>query len=248
MSYDKHWVDADRIYRITRDFFGNNLQLSRVAPPIAPLLKQDFAEVEDSTRMLQTEVTLAVDENQFREERFVIADPNVFEFFNLEFVAGDPATALAGPLDFVLTERAAERYFGNEDPIGKTLNLMGQADVTVRAVIRDLPENTHMQFELMASIEAIPLMLGPNALESWGSNNYFTYIRLPAGYDPDNLESRFQRFPGPALECRRRVELRARPAAAARHPPDVETAMTSGAPTAASQRSTRSRRSRSWSC
>ena len=59
----------------------------------------------------------------------VIADPNVFEFFNLEFVSGDSDSALAGPLDIVLTERAAERYFGNEDPIGQTLNLMDQADV-----------------------------------------------------------------------------------------------------------------------
>ncbi len=193
-SYDKHWDDADRIYRVTRDFLGNNLQLSRVAPPIAPLLKQDFAEVEDSTRILQTEVTLAVDDDQYLEDDFVIADPNVFEFFNLEFVAGDPSTALAGPLDFVLTERAAERYFGNEDPIGKTINLMGQADVTVRAVIRDLPENTHMSFELIGSMAAIPIMLGPNALDSWGSNNYFTYIRLPEGYDPANLESQFNDF------------------------------------------------------
>jgi putative ABC transport system permease protein len=193
-SYDKHWEGADQIYRVTRDFFGNNLQLARVAPPIAPLLKQDFSEVEDSTRVLQTEVTLAVDENQFLEDDFVIADPNVFEFFNLEFVAGDPSTALSGPLDFVMTERAAERYFGNEDPIGKTINLMGQADVTVRAIIRDLPENTHMSFELIASMEAIPLMLGPNALDSWGSNNYFTYIRLPEGYDPYNLESQFNDF------------------------------------------------------
>ncbi len=193
-SYDKHWDDADRIYRVTRDFLGNNLQLSRIAPPIAPLLKQDFAEVEDSTRILQTEVTLAVDEDQYLEDDFVIADPNVFEFFNLEFVAGDPSTALAGPLDFVLTERAAERYFGNEDPIGKTINLMGQADVTVRAVIRDLPENTHMSFELIGSMAAIPTMLGPNALDSWGSNNYFTYIRLPEGYDPANLESQFNDF------------------------------------------------------
>ena len=52
LSYDKHWVDAERTYRVTRDFFGNNLQLAAVAPPIAPLMKQDFAEVEDITRIL----------------------------------------------------------------------------------------------------------------------------------------------------------------------------------------------------
>ena len=194
MSYDKHWVDADRIYRVTRDFFGNDLELARVAPPIAPLLKQDFAEVEDATRILATEITLTKDETQFRETQFVLADPNVFDFFNLEFVSGEPETALDGPLNLVLTERAAQRYFGDEDPIGQVMNIMGQADVTVTAVIRDLPDNTHMEFELLGSIEILYSMFGPEALDSWGSNNYFTYIRLPEGYDPANLEAQFNDF------------------------------------------------------
>lgn len=194
-SFDKHWVDAERIYRVTRDFFGNDLELAAVAPPIAPLMKQDFAEVEAVTRILQTgDVTLTRGDTRVRERQLVIADPNVFDFFNLEFVTGDPDSALNGPLDIVLTERAAERYFGDEDPIGQTLNLMDQADVTVRAIIKDLPDNTHMEFEILGSIEAIPLMMGPSELESWGSNNYYTYVRLPAGYDPAALEAQFNDF------------------------------------------------------
>jgi putative ABC transport system permease protein len=194
MSYDKHWDNADRIYRVTRDFFGNNLELARIAPPIAPLLKQDFAEVEAATRILATEVTLSRGDNRMRETQFVVADPNVFEFFNLEFVSGDAESALARPTNIVMTERAVERYFGDEDPIGQVLNLMSQADVTVTGVIKDLPENTHMEFQIIGSMDAVPLMLGPEALESWGSNNYFTYIRLPDGYDPANLDTQFNDF------------------------------------------------------
>ncbi len=194
-SYDKHWDDADRIYRVTRDFFGNNLELAAVAPPIAPLMKQDFSEVEDIVRILATGgIALSRDDTRFREENMVIADPNIFEFFNLEFVTGDPGTALANPTDIVLTERAVARYFGNEDPIGQTLNLMDQADVTVTAIIKDLPDNTHMAFELVGSMAAIPLMMGPDELESWGSNNYYTYARLPQGYDPADLEAQFNDF------------------------------------------------------
>ena len=180
VSYDKHWDNADRIYRVTRDFLGNDLRLAAVAPPIAPLMKQDFAEVEDITRILVTGgITLSRDDIRIREERMVIADPNIFEFFNLEFVDGDPESALARPTDIVMSERAVARYFGDEDPIGQTLNLMDQADVTVTAVIKDLPDNTHMEFEIVGSIAAIPLMMGPEELESWGSNNYYTYARLP---------------------------------------------------------------------
>jgi putative ABC transport system permease protein len=195
LSYDKHWENADRTYRVTRDFFGNNLKLAAVAPPIAPLMREDFPEIEDVVRILSAGgLTLSRDDLRIREDNLVIADANVFEFFNLDFVSGDPATALARPTDIVLSRRAAERYFGNEDPIGQTLNLMGQADVTVTAIFEDLPDNTHMAFELVGSIAAIPLMMGPGELERWGSNNYYTYLRLPEGYDPQDLESRFTDF------------------------------------------------------
>ena len=195
LSYDRHWDNADRVYRVTRDFFGNNLRLAAVAPPIAPLLKQDFADIEDAVRIMPTgDVTLTRGELQIREGSLAIADPNVFEFFNLEFVDGDPATALARPTNIVMTERAVERYFGAEDPIGQTINLMGQAEVTVTAIIRDLPDNTHFAFEILGSMAAIPMIMGPEELESWGSNNYYTYVRLPAGYDPATLESQFNDF------------------------------------------------------
>lgn len=194
-SYDKFWPNSDRIYRVTRDFFGNELELAAVAPPIAPLMKQDFPEVEDITRLLATgSVSLSRGETTIREEDLVIADPNVFEFFDLEFVSGDPENALAQPTNIVMTERAVARYFGSEDPIGQSLNLMGQADVTVSAVVRDLPNNTHMAFQVLGSMDAVPLMMGPEELESWGSNNYYTYARLPAGYDPANLEAQFNDF------------------------------------------------------
>jgi len=195
LSYDKHWENADRTYRVTRDFFGNNLKLAAVAPPIAPLIKQDFAEVEDITRILSAGgVSLTRGDIRLRENNLVIADPNVFEFFNLEFVSGDAESALARPTDIVMSERAVRRYFGDEDPIGQTLNLMDQADVTVTAIIKDLPDNTHMSFELIGSMAAIPLMMGEGELESWGSNNYYTYARLPEGYNPADLESQFNDF------------------------------------------------------
>ncbi|MEQ9563818.1 MAG: ABC transporter permease, partial [Woeseiaceae bacterium] len=194
-SYDKHWVNADRTYRVTRDFFSNNLRLAAVAPPIAPLLKNDFPEIEDVTRIMAPGgLTLSYGDVRLREENMVIADANIFDFFDLRFVQGDAATALARPTNVVMTERAAERYFGNDDPIGKTLNLMDQAEITVSAIIEDIPHNSHMAFELIGSIDAIPMMLGPDELESWGSNNYYTYLRLPAGYDPADLESRFEAF------------------------------------------------------
>ena len=194
-SYDKHWQNADRIHRVTRDFFGNNLRLATIAPPIAPLLKQDFPEIEDITRVMTPgRIALTIDEKTINDETLVIADANVFEFFNLVFVSGDPDIALAAPTNIVLSERAADRYFGSEDPIGKTINVAGQADFTVTGVFEDLPDNSHMQFEIVTSIAIVPMLNGEGALESWGSNNYYTYLRLPEGYNPDDLEAKFEDF------------------------------------------------------
>jgi putative ABC transport system permease protein len=194
-SFDQHWENSDRIYRVTRDFFSNNLRLAAVAPPIAPLLQEDFPEIEDATRLLAApQASISRGDDTFVEDGVAIADRNVFDFFDIQFVTGNPETALARPTDFVLTRRAAERYFGNDDPVGQTLRFMDQVDVTVTAVIEDLPENTHMTFEILGSMDAIPMMMGPDEMESWGSNNYYTYLRLPEGYDPEDLSSRFPEF------------------------------------------------------
>ena len=194
-SYDKHWQDADRIHRVTRDFFSNNLRLASIAPAIAPLLQQDYPEIEDITRIMGVgSIALTIDENTINDETFVIADPNVFEFFDLTFVSGDPDTALTAPTNIVLSERAAERYFGSSNPMGQTINVAGRADFTVTGIFEDLPDNTHMRFEIVTSINVIPMLMGPDELESWSSNNYYTYLRLPEGYNPDDLEAKFEDF------------------------------------------------------
>ncbi|MEO0425343.1 MAG: ABC transporter permease, partial [Pseudomonadota bacterium] len=195
LSYDKHWVDADRTHRVVRDFYGNNLRLAAVAPPIGPLLQQDFPEVEDQVRMLVPgQITLVVDGEPRVEDHMVVADTHAIDFLGLEVLEGDRASALASPTSLVMTRRGAERYFGSESAVGKTLQLMGRLELTVTAVIEDLPTNTHMAFEMLASITAVPLLLGEDQLENWGSNNYYTYLRLQPGTSPEALEERFPGF------------------------------------------------------
>jgi len=194
-SYDQQWDNAERIYRVTRDFNDNNLQLAAIAPPIAPLLKEDFPEIEDITRIFPTGKTaLSRGNDTYIENSVAIADRNVFDVFKLRFISGEPETALRRPTDFVLTQSAAARYFGQENPIGQTLRFMDQVDVTVTAVIENLPDNSHMAFEFLGSMDAVPMMLGAEEMQNWSNNNYYTYLRLPAHYEPDKLASRFPDF------------------------------------------------------
>ena len=195
LSYDKHWTNADRIYRVTRDFFGNDLRLARVAPPVGPLLAQDYAEIEDMTRAMgMSSIALTCGDRIFPDENMVLADHNLFDFFEIDFVQGDINTALSAPTNIILSQRAADRIFGGDNPIGKTVNLMNQADMTVAGIFKDLPDNTHMSFELVASIDVLPIMMGPEALTNWGSNNFFTYLLLPDEAAAERLEADFPEF------------------------------------------------------
>ena len=195
LSFDQHYPDADRIVRVTRDFFSNNLRLAAVAPPIAPLIAQDFDDVEDAVRVLRASgLSFTREDRTTLEDSAVFADPALFEFFDLTLISGNLDGALEVPTNLVMTERAASRYFGPEDPIGQTLSLMGQADLKVVAVIEDLPDNTHMAFEMIGSMTLIPAFMGANELESWGSNNYYTYLRLREGTDYRDLEGQLPAF------------------------------------------------------
>ena len=194
-SFDKQWNNAERTYRVTRDFFSNNLRLAAVAPVIGPLLAEQFPEIEDVTRaMAFSEVGIRVEQEQFRVDSLVMADPNIFEFFELEVLHGEVFSALDQPSNLVLTRRAAERYFGTDNPVGRRVTFMGQSEATVAGVIENLPRNTHMRFDMLLSIHVAPLLMGADTLESWANNTYYTYLRLPQNYDPDNLTARFPAF------------------------------------------------------
>ena len=194
-SYDKQWPGAEHTVRVTRDFFANNVRLAAVAPPIGPLLVEEFPEIEAMTRFMNAgEAGIRVGDRSYLADRVAVADPNAFEFFNFTVLHGDGDNPLSQPNHLVLTKSAAEKYFGTDNAVGRTMEFMGQAELNVTAIIADLPRNTHMDFAMLASTTALPILMGPNAMENWGSNNYYTYLRLPPDYDVTALTDRFAGF------------------------------------------------------
>ena len=127
ISYDKFNTKADGIYRVTREWFNedgaSSLHLARVAPPIGPLLKNDFPQiVKEETRLLQDEnVQLKVGEKSFIENRFFWAEQSTFKIFTVHFVKGNKDNALSEPKSIVITLSMAKKYFGNEDALGKSI-------------------------------------------------------------------------------------------------------------------------------
>src|SRR5690606_35509181 len=145
LSYDGYHENADRIVRVSRAWFNQNgeisLHLGHAAPPFAPLIKSDFGDdVEQAVRFFNANPLIKYNQESFVEERFFFADPEIFEVFSWELLAGN-ATDLGTFGDaIILTESMAMKYFGNENPIGKTLELelVGQkVSFQVRGLMAD---------------------------------------------------------------------------------------------------------------
>jgi putative ABC transport system permease protein len=201
MSYDGYHENSDNIYRVSREFFNSDeessLHLGHCAPPYCPLLKQDFeGPVVEAVRFRNGyRPLLTFEEKQFEEERFFWVDPEVFDIFSWKMIAGDPKEALAEPNKLVLTERAARKYFGDEDALGKTINYNNQGDLLVTGIIEDVPHNSHFQIDMLGSFATLENFMGrERMMQNWGSNNYSTYLLLKDGYDPVDLEAQFPDF------------------------------------------------------
>jgi putative ABC transport system permease protein len=205
LSYDKYQPNADRVYRVTRTFLNPetkavSLTLSTISPPFAPLLKNDFGEIEDLTRTISNGNTpMRFGEKMFNEDNVMFADDRFFNFFKTEVTKGDPKTALTGPYSVMMTEETAKKYFDNEDPINKIvrINVGAYFDFKVTGVFKAFPANTHFHPEIMLSFNTLndTLIYGAQNLRTnWGNNSFFTYIRLPDHYDPKKLEARFPAF------------------------------------------------------
>lgn len=201
LSYDRYHENADRIYRVTRNFIDRDgsttLHLGHVAPPFGPLIANDFPDIEAVTRMLNTTVTLRYEDNVFTEENAFFAEPNIFNIFTIPVVAGDPTTALENPFSVMLNETMAKKYFGDEDPIGKQLLVNGQMNASVTGIFKDFPDNSHMHPDMLVAFSTlnVPEIYGEEGLRTnWGNNSFSTYILLPEGYPAENIEAQFPDF------------------------------------------------------
>ena len=203
LSYDKFNKKADRIYRVTREWFNedgaSSLHLARVAPPIGPLLKNDFPQIVlEETRLLQDgNVPLKVGEKSFIEDRFFWAEQSTFKIFTVHFIEGNENKALSEPKCVVITQSEAKKYFGNEDAIGRTIKYRNLGELKVTGVIKDVPENSHLKYDFLASFITLydSSIIGRKTLEeNWGSNNYLTYVLLPPNVPISGLKDKIPSF------------------------------------------------------
>ncbi|MGA9407671.1 MAG: ABC transporter permease, partial [Bacteroidota bacterium] len=203
LSYDTFNKNSDRIYRVTREWFNqdgtSNLHLARVAPPIGPLLKNDFPNIvlEEARFMHDYNTFLKIQNNSVIEKKFYWAEPSAFKIFTIPFIEGDPNVALQEPNSVVITESSAKKYFGSGDPMGKTINYEHVRDLKITGIIKDVPEYSHFKYDFLASFLTLndSVIMGRKYLEgNWSSNNYLTYILLPEKFPIHELENKIPGF------------------------------------------------------
>ncbi|HEY0897015.1 MAG TPA: ABC transporter permease [Sphingobacteriaceae bacterium] len=202
-SYDRFHRKADQIYRIERSFNDPesgmvNLELGAVAPPFAPLLLNDFKEIENLTRFIPNGSTpLRYEEKMFNQDDVYWADEKFFQVFDVRVTRGNPGNALNEPYSIMLSEEAAQKYFGKADPMNRMIRMNNQFDFRVTGVFEALPPNAHFHPEVMLSFNTLrdPAIYGEENLRTnFGNNSFYTYLQLPQGYDPERLESQFPAF------------------------------------------------------
>lgn len=203
-SYDRYNEKANRIVRVVfkGTVQGQAMKEANVMPPTAQTLLKDYPEVEAATRLRLTgSAIFSHGEKSFKEEGLAFTDADFFSIFTLPFVKGDPRTALLEPNTVVISEAVAQKYFGQEDPMGKLLEVKSRnATLKVTGVMKAIPVNSHFHFDIFASIISLP----DQNSDSWMTSGYFTYLLLKPGITWPQLEAKLpqvvEKYMGPQLQ------------------------------------------------
>jgi len=190
LSYDRFHEHGKHIYRIIeKNQYDTGISYSAITPaPIAPLIKSQAPEVTDFARFWPETLTLKFGEKSFSLHSGII-DPSFLKIFSFPLAKGDQETCLANPASILLTEESAEKIFGNEDPLGKTLLFEGK-DVAVTGIIADIPRNSHLQFDCLVPL-SLAQELGIN-LDNWAYSRYFSYVQLHAEASPSEVNEKIK--------------------------------------------------------
>jgi len=195
MSYDTYYPRADRIYRVTVDYLDDDITGVDFPAPFARTLENDFPEVEQAGRYAtplfisdgSNYVRRAAQEQNTFETGFAFFDQELVDIFQLPMVYGNLSEALSKPFTILISKSKAEKYFPNENPIGKMLIINDDEaqPYTIGGVMEDIPRNSHLPFDFLLTLEGVEFWQGEQTY--WGANNYDVYVLLKSETDPDLL-------------------------------------------------------------
>jgi putative ABC transport system permease protein len=193
LSYDRHFCNADRIYRVDSEikFGSNHFTLASVFAPVADLLQQNYPEIESATRLSSWGPRFVRKENtieRIREEHIIWADSTFFKVFSVNVLEGNAAHALKETNSIAISRTIAAKYFPGGNALGQTLILDDNWNHKVTAVFEDIPSNSHFHFDMLVAMAGLQ---ESKSLSLVGGNDFHTYILLKKGADKKMLEAKF---------------------------------------------------------
>ncbi len=205
LSYDRFHDNYENIYRlkVVGQMAGGEIDQAVTAAPMAQAMLNDYPEVLEAARLTEMGAWLIrFGENRFNEDGVLFADSTFFDVFDFKLLSGNPKTALVNPRSIVLTEEYAEKYFGDQNPMGKMMSVEADTNLyTVTGIIQNVPDNSHIKFDILASLSSYPDQANSR---NWVSHNFFTYILVQDGTDRGALQEKFQdmviKYVGPQLQ------------------------------------------------
>jgi putative ABC transport system permease protein len=195
LSFDKMHPSKDRIYRINGliPFGGEVLHNAVVGAPLGPAVEESIPEIEESVRILRRhDVPVRVEDKDFKEKKVFFAEQDILQVFSIPLVRGNPRSALEAPFSVIIDESLARKYFGQEDPLGKSIRMTLQKtfDFQISGVMRNMPSNTVLRIPLIASFATLNQTHG-EALKKWESwGNITTFIRLIPAADVKTVDTK----------------------------------------------------------
>lgn len=198
LGYDRFHKNASRIYRVVSEIenkaTGETYRMATTPYRLTDLLRSHFPEIEEVIRFYRVNPLVRYGNKQFFEDSFCFVDTKVFDVFSFSLALGDPKTALTEPYSIVISKEVAQRYFGNENPIG---NMLWVGDsmpaVKVVGVLNDLPSNSHLEFQALLSINVSDDLFSKATLNTW-RNTQYTYVLLRKGITLTSLKEKISIF------------------------------------------------------
>jgi putative ABC transport system permease protein len=184
LSFDRFHENYDEIYRTTLNLEGRWTGSSPWA--LAPILKREYPEVQSATRYRNNDILFTYEDKSFNEATAFV-DPDFFDIFNYPWVKGSQNPPLPTLNSVVITERTAKKYFGSDDPLGKALTANNRTKLTITGVIKDVPSNSTLEFDILASIN----LFGEETLNSWALESG-SFILLQKNASPDALQEKIE--------------------------------------------------------
>jgi len=191
LAFDQFHEKADRIYLVGLDarLGTQDIKGATTAPPLAQALRQEFTGIENAARLYKTNDKLVKYEDRiFTEDNFYYTDSTFFDIFSFNLLQGSPEAALAEPYSLVITREMKEKYFGDQDALGKVLRIEGKQDYQITGICENVPKTSHIRFDFLTPFSSMT----ERSHFDWGSNFVRTYVLL---HEKASLEEINKQFP-----------------------------------------------------